>query len=181
MVALGGGGWLQGVDATVSSSYPYTKYRGQKLTAVGWTIGVKNPNGTNTNAHVYAICAPLPKPQATDALAEPGRLTHTCSTMQSHAVTVIERLEAHVRRRDRLGGLIHEHDPRSVRRGPRAGEARRRVTSRRCAQPLRVVVRRECQSAGAAAEVDRPSGRVKRPERAPVDFDAIDPLRCRAA
>jgi len=62
MVALGGGGWPQGLDATVIASYPYTKYSGKKLIAVGWVIVVRNPKGTNMFAHTYAICAPLPTP-----------------------------------------------------------------------------------------------------------------------
>jgi hypothetical protein len=62
MVALGGGGWPQGLEATISTTYPYTKYSGKTLIAAGWVVGVKNPKGTNTYAHVFAICAPVAKP-----------------------------------------------------------------------------------------------------------------------
>ena len=62
MVALGGGGWPQGLEATITATYPYTKFSGKTLTSVGWVVVVKNPKGTNTYAHVFAICVPTAKP-----------------------------------------------------------------------------------------------------------------------
>ena len=62
MVALGGGGWPQGIDTTLATSYPDTKSNGKTVTAFGWVIGVKNPKGTNTYAHAYALCAPVAQP-----------------------------------------------------------------------------------------------------------------------
>ena len=62
MVALGGGGWPQGLEATITATYPYTKFSGKTLISAGWVVVVKNPKGTNTYAHVFAICVPMAKP-----------------------------------------------------------------------------------------------------------------------
>lgn len=62
MIALGGGGWPQGLEATITATYPYTKVSGKTLISAGWVVVVRNPKGTNTYAHVFAICVPTAKP-----------------------------------------------------------------------------------------------------------------------